>query len=63
MSYKTVHDAAAKITKNDTMYSTFPTSRSTCNLIDTMKWFDVFMIPSVFFVPGEGPVRAGAPLG
>ena len=55
------------------MYSTFPTNRS--NLIDTMKWFDVTMIRSVFFVPGKapafslqsytlkwGPVRAGAQL-
>ena len=53
MNYKTVHDAATKITKNDTMYSTFPTSWS--NFIGTIKEFDVTMIRSVFFVPGEGP--------
>ena len=27
--------------KNDTMYSTFPTSRSTCNLIALTKWSDL----------------------
>ena len=53
LRYKTVHDAATKITKNDTMYSTFLTSRS--HLIDTIKLFDVTMIRSVFFVHGEGP--------
>ena len=28
MNYKTVHDAATKIKKNDMIYSTFPTSGS-----------------------------------